>query len=165
MYVTAKVPWKPRRKLGDSSYGGYVNMDPSIPGSSAQLLMDTGSATGLDPLANCSWWDQLMYQWGFGNLSCMTPSANAAGIAQIQSVVTNATAANAAAVAAGQPAPYNIAAIQQVANQQAAQVPADTANVLKFYANNNPLTTTGVGIPWWVWAILGGGGLLLVLKK
>jgi hypothetical protein len=150
----ASSSWAPAAPY-DSAYQGYTGGDPAVPGSAAQLLMDTGSATGLDPLANCSWFDQLMFQWGIGNLSCMTPSANAAGAAQIQSVCENAKTAY------GSNSPTALAACA-MAKTQIAQVPGDTAVILESYNKTLPLPT--FSIPWYLWAA-GAVGLLLWVRR
>jgi hypothetical protein len=144
------------RRLGstyDSAYSGYVGLDPSIPGSPAQLQMDTGSSAGIDPLANCSTFDQLLFQLGWSNLSCMTAGANAAGKAQIQSVVQNA-------VAAGYP-PNVIAAIQQEAAAQEAQVPSDTSVILSGY--NTPAASLSTW-PWYAWAAIAFVGIVVIKR-
>jgi len=77
-------------------------------------------------------------------------------------VPANAAAANAAAVAAGLPAPYDVTAIQAAADQQ-------TAN---FVANNQTIWSAPVAFslaspstwPWYMWVGIIGGGYLLLDK-
>lgn len=86
-----------------------------------------------------------------------------AGVAQIQSVPDNAANANAAAVAAGLPPPYDVASIQSVADQQIAAFGQDNQTIFNPPPTPNDPTTW----PWYYWAGIIGGGFLLFadLKK
>jgi hypothetical protein len=94
---------------------------------------------------NRSWWDWLTGQ----------PTLTAAGQAQIQSVADNAAKYYGADSVTAQVA-------QQMANQQKALVPLDTANILNFYDSQ------GGVLPWqipsWLWWGAGALGALWVLK-
>jgi len=110
-----------------------------------------------DPIAS---YEALVAQEAANTSQWLWPSASgslASGTAQIQSVPDNAAKANAAAVAAGLPAPYNIAAIQTAADQQtAAFQPENTA--LFAVSPLDPTTW-----PWYYW--VGIGFALWYLKK
>jgi hypothetical protein len=125
MYVRSQ------RRLGqyDSAYQGYTNLDTSI------TQPDSGSG---------------FWSWLFPSES----SSLAEGTAQIQSVPANAAAANAAAVAAGIPAPYNVAAIQAAADQQSGA----------FAQENAQLWAANTGWPWYYWAALAAGGVWLFTR-
>ena len=96
-----------------------------------------------DPAA-CSWWDNI-----WPSAAC-TMARNAA---QIQSVPQNAAAANAAASAAGMPAPYDVPLIQDYANYQTQFVPSDYAAVTTQPSLSDPSTW-----PWYYWA-----GILVII--
>ena len=130
-----------RRRLGqyDSAYQGYSNADPSLNPSSS------------DPSV-CSWWDDI-----WPSQAC----ALARGQQQINSVAINAAAANDAAVAAGQPAPYNVPQIQAAANQQAQAFAAENALIFNPPGSNS---NDPANWPWYYW-VLGGGVLLLFIVK
>ncbi len=79
----------------------------------------------------------------------------AAGTAQIQSVPANAAAANAAAVAAGQPPPYNVPAIQAAADLQTQSF---TAEIPQLWAVTSDPSTW----PWYYWLAIGVGVFAVV---
>jgi hypothetical protein len=75
------------------------------------------------------------------------------GLEQIQSVVANCNSANAAAVAAGQSAPYNCAALQTTANAQATAFLGENASLWNYGA---------VGLaawPWYYWLAIAAGAI------
>ena len=122
MYVRSQ------RRLGqyDSAYQGYTNLDTSI------TQPDSGSG---------------FWSWLFPSES----SSLAAGTAQIQSVPANAAAANAAAVAAGIPAPYDVAAIQAAADQQSAAFAGENAQIWEY--------STVATWPWYYWVAIAAGAI------
>lgn len=81
------------------------------------------------------------------------------GQAQIQSVPQNAANANAAAIAAGLPAPYDVPMIQAAANIQSGQFALDNAQI---WAPDpfDPSTW-----PWYYWAGILGVGILVFVRK
>src|ERR1700691_2100740 len=99
-----------------------------------------------------SWSDISQYLWPTAGGSL------AQGTAQIQSVPANAAAANAAAIAAGLPAPYNTAAIQAAANQAVQQFAQENQQLWSTDPDPNDPTTW----PWYYWLAIGGVGLLIV---
>ena len=149
MYV--QMPTRRRlRGLGSGASSswdyGYSNQDPSVG------PVDTGNPLAIASAAtpNTSWWDYFFPSQS-GSL--------AAGTAQIQSVPANAAAANAAAIAAGLPPPYNVPQIQAAANQQSA---AFAAEIPALWAAPPPNLKDPSTWPWYYWAALAYGGFLLV---
>lgn len=101
--------------------------------------------------------DEASVLWNY--LFPSAASSTAAGQAEIGSVVTNAIAANNAAIAAGIPAPYDIPTIQAAA---LAQGGAYALEVQKLYAPSIADPTTW---PWYVWLGIGVGGLWILTRK
>ena len=100
----------------------------------------------------CSWWNSI-----WPSEACSL----ALGQQQIQnSVPANAAAANAIAIANGQPPPYDIPFIQSVANQQAAAFAGDNATIF----NSAPSLTDPSTWAWYYWAA-GALGLFLLVKR
>jgi hypothetical protein len=108
-----------------------------------QQFSDIDPSLTTQPL---SLWDDWFADWWPTQSSSL-----ASGTAQIQSVPANAAAANAAAVAAGQPAPYNVAAIQAVADQQSGQFAAENAQIWN--------TANNASWPWYYWVAIAAGAI------
>ena len=140
MYVT--IP--KRRRLGDD-YNPLVAETSGLDPLSAFVAANRPT----DPLAACSWWDEL-----WGDVSCMRPSAISAGQAQIQAVADNA----AKYYGAGSPAAI---ATQKAADAQKAMVPSDVGAIISSYQ----LPVLPFSIPWWVWALGAGVGVLWLVKR
>lgn len=117
-------------------------MDPSI---APTPPMAPSSTSG------CSTWNML-----WGNITGDYSDCIAANQALIQQVPNNAATYYGADSTAAQVA-------QKMATAQQALVPGDVFNTVASYqALPAP---SFLGVQWWVWAILGGGAALLVLKK
>ena len=99
--------------------------------------------------AACSWTD---YIWP--SQACSL----ALGQQQIQSVPANAVAANAAAVAAGLPAPYDVPAIQAAADGGSVVFVGENALLFNPPPSIDPNTW-----PWYYWALI-AGGIFAVVK-
>jgi hypothetical protein len=100
--------------------------------------------------AACSWYD---YIWPTQACSL------ALGQQQIQSVPANAAAANAAAVAAGMPAPYTVPAIQAAADVGSEAFAAENTMIF-----NPPPSTDPSTWPWYYWALIAGGLKIIVFS-
>lgn len=127
MYVS--TPTRSRRsRRGLGRLGENISVDFNNAIALRQMELNPSGATPSIPAcSSMSWWQR----WLSGNaLVCSEASNNAQNAQdQMQSVVTNAIAANAAATAAGRPAPYDIAAVQAAVAQQIAQATSDVAAI------------------------------------
>jgi hypothetical protein len=140
MYVQMQTR---RRRLGDAPlYDPSGDLSFAYPEQSANNVP-------LPRPAACSFLD---YIWP--SQACSL----ALGQQQIQSVPSNAAAANAAAAGAGLPAPYSVPQIQAVADQQTAAFSASVPSLFATAATLNDPSTW----PWYYWAGLAFGAFLLV---
>jgi hypothetical protein len=116
---------------------GDVPIDPS--GDTSFMYPDV--SVNNEPLptpASCAWWNP------FSSSTCSL----AAGQQQVQSVVSNAKAANDVAVAAGMPPPYDVAKIQAAANAGSAALAKEVPQLF-----STPISLTDPSTwPWWMWA-------------
>jgi hypothetical protein len=135
MYVRARLGQLPIDPSGDTSFN-YPDTFGSTPTSGGDVVDE-------------------FWNWVIASESTST----ALGKASIQSVVTNAQAANAAAQANGQPPPYDIAAIQAEANRQTQAFVAEVPQLWK------PDLKDPSTWPWYYWAGIIGVGILWAVKR
>jgi hypothetical protein len=128
--------WRP---LGTNAFAAAHGMG-DFPGLNTLVTLTTPN-----PTPACSWTDNI-----WPSQACSL----AKGTQQIQSVPARAAAANAAAVAAGENPPYDVAAIQAAADTGSTALAAEVPQLFSTPVSLADLSTW----PWWMWA---AGGFLL----